>query len=49
MGSGSTGCAAVMEGFSFLGIDQEEENIPLSEARINHWMQQPAPALKSEG
>ena len=33
-GSGSTGKAAVMEGFSFIGIEQSEEYIAIAEARI---------------
>lgn len=41
MGSGSTGKAAIQEGFKFLGIEKEEEYIIISEKRINH-------ALKDE-
>jgi DNA modification methylase len=37
MGSGSTGCGAVLEGFSFIGIEKEEEYIKIAEARIRHW------------
>lgn len=36
-GSGSTGCAAVLEGFDFLGIEREEEYARIAEARIAHW------------
>jgi len=36
-GSGSTGCAAVMEGFNFTGIDLDPEYIEISQARIEHW------------
>ena len=36
MGSGSTGKAAVLEGFSFIGIEREAEYIAIAEARINH-------------
>lgn len=35
-GSGSTGIAAVMDGFDFLGIEREAEYIALAEARIAH-------------
>ncbi len=33
-GSGSTGRAAVLEGFSFIGVEQSEEYIAIAEARI---------------
>ena len=36
-GSGSTGCAAVSEGFDFVGIEREAEFAALAEARITHW------------
>lgn len=35
MGSGSTGKAAVREGFKFIGIEREAEYIPIAIARIN--------------
>lgn len=34
MGSGSTGKAALLEGFSFIGIEKEDEYMPIAEARI---------------
>jgi len=34
MGSGSTGKAAVLEGFQFVGMEREAEYIPIAEARI---------------
>lgn len=34
MGSGSTGKAAVMEGFQFVGIEREAEYMPIAAARI---------------
>lgn len=34
MGSGSTGKAAVLEGFNFIGIEQDAEYIKIAEARI---------------
>lgn len=34
MGSGSTGKAALLEGFSFIGVEREEEYVKISEARI---------------
>ena len=35
MGSGSTGKAAVREGFKFIGVEREAEYIPMAIARIN--------------
>jgi site-specific DNA-methyltransferase (adenine-specific) len=35
MGSGSTGKAAMLEGFNFIGIEREESYIKIAEARIN--------------
>ena len=45
-GSGSTGCAAAMEGFSFVGIDLDEEdtNVEVAQHRIAHWERQVARA-----
>jgi len=34
MGSGSTGKAAMMEGFAFVGIEREAEYIDIAKARI---------------
>jgi site-specific DNA-methyltransferase (adenine-specific) len=39
LGSGSTGCAAVLEGFDFIGIEREEEYVAIAEARIAFWAQ----------
>ena len=36
MGSGSTGKAAVREGFDFIGIEREEEYIEIAKSRIEH-------------
>ena len=38
-GSGSTGCAAVLEGRNFVGIEKDEEEgyVELAELRIEHW------------
>ena len=38
MGSGTTGCAAVLEGFEFIGIEREREYMDICEARIRHHM-----------
>jgi site-specific DNA-methyltransferase (adenine-specific) len=40
MGSGSTGKAAVLERFSFIGIDQSADYIEIATARIKHAEQQ---------
>lgn len=37
LGSGSTGCAAVLEGFDFLGIEREVEYVSIAKARIQWW------------
>jgi site-specific DNA-methyltransferase (adenine-specific) len=37
MGSGTTGIAAKLEGFDFIGIEREAEYMAIAEARINHW------------
>lgn len=36
MGSGSTGKAAVREGFRFIGIEMDESYLDIAEARIAH-------------
>lgn len=42
-GSGTTGCAAVLEGFDFIGIEREGEYVEIARARIRHWNAQPVP------
>jgi site-specific DNA-methyltransferase (adenine-specific) len=44
-GSGSTGCAAVLEGFDFIGIEQDLEYVDIARARIAHWTPKPEPQL----
>jgi site-specific DNA-methyltransferase (adenine-specific) len=41
-GSGTTGCAAALEGFQFIGIEREAEYVAIAERRIAHWGRQPA-------
>jgi site-specific DNA-methyltransferase (adenine-specific) len=41
MGSGSTGKAAVWEGFSFIGCEREAEYIPIADARIRYAVENP--------
>jgi hypothetical protein len=38
LGSGTTGCAAVLEGFRFIGIEREETYVKIAEARIAYWL-----------
>ena len=40
-GSGSTGCAAVLEGFEFIGCEREAEYVAIAEARIAWWAEHP--------
>jgi DNA modification methylase len=40
MGSGSTGKAALLEGFNFIGIEQDPEYFEIAMARINHVLEQ---------
>jgi DNA modification methylase len=37
MGSGSTGCAAVKNGFKFLGIEIDADYCELAKKRIIYW------------
>lgn len=37
LGSGSTGCAAIAEGFRFVGIEREQESYETALARISDW------------
>ena len=39
MGSGSTGIAAQLEGFNFIGMEMDEDYFNIAEARINNWEQ----------
>jgi DNA modification methylase len=41
MGSGSTGKAAIMEGFRFIGIEREAEYLEIARARIDHVTKEP--------
>lgn len=45
LGSGSTGKAAMLEGFRFYGIEREEEYVAIAEARIAHAQRQRAEEL----
>jgi len=45
-GSGSTGCAAVQEGFRFVGIELNPEYAAIARRRVEHWdpCAEPSPA-----
>jgi DNA modification methylase len=40
-GSGTTGCAAVLEGFRFIGVERDPEYVPIARARIEWWSRRP--------
>jgi site-specific DNA-methyltransferase (adenine-specific) len=40
-GSGTTGIAATLEGFDFIGIEREPEYAEIAKARIEHWQKYP--------
>jgi len=40
-GSGTTGCAAVLEGFRFMGLEREPEYAAIAQARIAWWAEHP--------
>ena len=42
MGSGTTGCACVLEGFNFIGIDLDPEFVEIARHRIAHYATQKA-------
>ena len=37
LGSGTTGIAAILEGFRFLGIEKDEHYAEIAKARIARW------------
>jgi site-specific DNA-methyltransferase (adenine-specific) len=40
-GSGTTGCAAALEGFRFVGLEREPEYVAIARARIAWWAEHP--------
>jgi DNA modification methylase len=48
-GSGSTLCAAIYEGFSFIGIEQDASYVEIVRARIQHAMQEAGIAEVQDG
>lgn len=45
LGSGSSGCAATLEGFAFVGIEREAEYLAIAEKRIAYWQSKAAMPL----
>ena len=43
LGSGTTGCAAALEGFDFVGIEQDAEYVEIAKRRIEHWKNERKP------
>jgi len=48
MGSGTTGIAAALERFDFVGIERDPEYLEIAQARIAHWSQRPASSTPKE-
>lgn len=46
LGSGSTGCAAVLEGVSFVGCEREPDYMAIAEARIGFWREHGVDGLR---
>lgn len=46
-GSGSTGIAAILEGYDFIGMEKEQEYVEIAEARIARW--EPYVGIETEG
>ena len=44
-GSGSTGKAAILEGFDFVGVELTEDYLPIIEGRLSHAVKMRADAL----
>jgi site-specific DNA-methyltransferase (adenine-specific) len=54
MGSGTTGCAAALEGVEFVGVERDADYAAIAEARIRFWREHPTglpveQALEAEG
>lgn len=47
LGSGTTGCAALLEGFNFIGIEMDDEYVKIARARIKHWEQEAQDSAES--
>lgn len=47
-GSGSTGCAAMLEGRNYIGIEKEDEYIEMAKSRIKYWLDQAESLMEEE-
>ncbi len=47
MGSGTTGIAAKIEGFNFIGIEMDREYLAIAEARIGYWVEEAEATYKT--
>jgi site-specific DNA-methyltransferase (adenine-specific) len=45
-GSGTTGIACKLEGFDFVGMEQDAEYCKIAEARINNYQEEPEEPLE---
>jgi site-specific DNA-methyltransferase (adenine-specific) len=43
MGSGTTGKAAMLDGFEFIGCEMDEQYYKIAEARIRHALERQVP------
>ena len=48
-GSGTTGCAAVLEGFRFVGIELDEHFAEIAMARVAYWAGHPVEEREERG
>jgi len=48
MGSGTTGIAACVEGFNFIGIEREEDYIEIARNRIETWVEEKEEQVREE-
>lgn len=46
-GSGSTGCAAVREGFEFIGCELDARHVAVARARIEYWKSRPGSSRRA--
>lgn len=47
LGSGTTGCAAVLDDFDFIGVEREPAYLAIAKARVNYWGQQEGQEVKA--
>lgn len=47
-GSGTTGCACMVEGVGFVGVEKEPDYVRIAEARLAHWRDVEGPRIRAE-